>query len=363
MGSVREILRLLACRRTKTQQAVPHDSMSEDDASREYLAVLWFAVRDLSRHWVCEQCVQLHPVDDDVPSSKFYSNSSCKNHNGVVFGKALGPKSKYRIARLHVDLALKYTRMAAAGLDHLVPQTRRRILAGLDGILAPHTGTLTSLSPLSLSVQYTIRPKIVKGRFLVETVWSYLDDGHAMRRRTRDVVKFIHACPHQPFDDSAWTAHILDRVWPLSSNELGRTTRAAAQCRLDDEVSGACPYCRTDFSVEGSQMRAVVRCWRDLGPETSPADPDWRAQLGKGCTIHEPGSVRALYESVKTKQRSRYTSGGPARGGHNFANNAITALETRNSRAHATNDRYSMPSRKRAEEAEAWWQRKDLMAR
>lgn len=172
-----------------------------------------------------------------------------------------------------------------------------RVQAEIEPLLTPYTGELTTFSNDSLSVQYTRQPLIFEGRVLVKTIWSYTDDGEGQPRRTREAVEKIHACPHQPFRDSAWTAYQPGETWKLPDNELGLTTMEASRCRMGDERSGTCPLCRTDFTVEGSQMKATVRCWRDLGPEASPTHTDWKAS-------HEPGSVRTLYEYAEIRQMS-----------------------------------------------------------
>ncbi|KAM4065423.1 hypothetical protein HRG_004257 [Hirsutella rhossiliensis] len=266
--------------------------------SVEFLSCL---ARQRPDHWACWRCHCLHRTDHaDSPASQFRQRRGCKSRSGEIFGPRIG--SLFRLYHFHVQLALKYTRLARAGLEDEGGRRQRH----LEKILQPYHGGLPTRLPPSLLIWYSIFPRIVDGRFLVLSVWSFEDEDTEVKRQ-RDVLRFVlPLCPHKNYHDLAWAIRrrkkqlLLDQQFAFcrTGNELAPTSPVRV------EVHDACPNCRTDFSVRGSQMCSVLRCWQDLGPEASPRNRVWRARADMlednrlPNVYHEPGSVRALYESV-----------------------------------------------------------------
>lgn len=264
----------------------------------EFLSCL---VRQRPDHWACWRCESLHAVDyADSPASQVRQRRSCKSRAGEIFGTRVG--SPFRLYHFHVQLALKYTRMARDGLADEGGRRQRH----LEKIMEPYHGGLPARSSPSLLVWYSTFPRIVDGRFLLLSVWSFDDeDGEATRHR--DVLRFLlPLCPHRNYHDLSSSIRkrrkqlLMDRHCALCRSIGGPAPTSPVRI----EVHDACPNCRTDFSVQGSQMCSVLRCWQDLGPEASPRNRVWRSRadmledIRLPSVYHAPGSVRALYESV-----------------------------------------------------------------
>ncbi|OIW32119.1 hypothetical protein CONLIGDRAFT_253236 [Coniochaeta ligniaria NRRL 30616] len=86
----------------------------------------------------------------------------------------------------------------------------------------------------------------------------------------------------------------------MGSGRLARNIEDALRAHDgNSERHYGCLHCRTDYSVQASPDRVVLRVWQDLGPEGPPRNPAW--EFYDNCLRRDlvdskkPGSVRRLY--------------------------------------------------------------------
>ncbi|PHH88069.1 hypothetical protein CDD83_8043 [Cordyceps sp. RAO-2017] len=249
--------------------------------------------RDRPDHWVCQRCEGLHPWQEgDHLADASSQVSHCKSRSGDRGG--YDNAYPHHIYHLNVQLALKYSRFASEGKRAFGGQDRLNLL------MSPLNGLQLKLrGGHETAVLYFVYPRVVNGRFLVQTELRYAGDIHLDPYNY--FTNIITVCNHQ--DTRSWrTEKQLRWFGDGGIDSIFETLFKASKTPTGFEVHGACSYCCTDYSVQRLSGSIVLRSWQDFGPEASPTNPTWSALfsvLGDQTNIeHEPGSVRALYKSV-----------------------------------------------------------------
>lgn len=293
MSPADKIIFATTCRATRNTvgrgQFPPNDTYEDREERFKYLASM---CRDMPNHWVCEECMRYHCIDtSDTPAQSRPTCPLASSYGRYNQPLKLAPGDEYELGRRHVQLALKYTRMA----DSLLPSHRQY----LRHLTAARQYSFSYPWDKKATITAKIIPHIVQGRFLLRTICEYRQPSRPM---TRDLITGETVCPHQQFfppEDDAWTNGSLHQ-------DLRQFHRA-----VDDsfetpgkEVRGHCPHCLTDFSVTTSAKSVRLSVWMDLGTESSPFDPVWRSFVYNAdfppieeVEYIEPGRVRELYGS------------------------------------------------------------------
>jgi hypothetical protein len=160
--------------------------------------------------------------------------------------------------------------------------------------------------------EYAVYPKIVQGRYMLLSVWTYEQRSEPI---SQEAIGWLSICHHQGLN---FTTAFVERLFWMRERENvetgGRASEAGHSLRFAFElarqrprtgVSGSCSKCPVDFSVNFSPDVMTVQAWHDFGPEGTPLDPAWmvhvRPRFGShdhDLTLgHTEGSVRDLYES------------------------------------------------------------------
>lgn len=241
----------------------------------EYLCYLTIISRNNPDLWVCEVCNKLHPADDPMLESW----KLCRRRHAVDMLASQNIKLRRQLQHRNVQRALKLAR-----LDDLDKNQREM----LDKLTMPRRTTLESRYTImgTIKCEYAGYPKIVQGRFLLLSVWTYHQRNGLVSRKNMGELSI---CAHQD----------LDRLRPALHKALKTALR-----HPDADVDGFCAKCPVDFSVNFSSRRATVRAWHDFGAESTPLGPAWSVHLIGGLyptydlrVAHAEGSVRELYES------------------------------------------------------------------
>lgn len=262
----------------------------------QYLGYLTTISRDNPDLWVCESCTKVHPASD----------LTCPQHGRQT--RLAGTSVKLSLQHRHVQLALKLER-----LGNLGKKQRER----LDRLTVPQRGNISTHSTKMGHVrcEYAAYPKIVKGRYLVLSVWTYEQRSQPI---SQEVIEWLSICHHQRLD---FKMGFVERFFwdderqnlemggsrPSRPKNALRFAFELARRRPRTAVGGSCTKCPVDFSVNFSPERMTLRAWHDFGPEGTSLDPAWMVHVqprfgfrDHDMTLgHPEGSVRALYESVK----------------------------------------------------------------
>lgn len=255
-------------------------------------------VRNIPGRWLCEVCLQLHHIHPyDTPENP--RNLTCP------LGWQRLRKGGYGLMSIcldyrHVQLTLKYARISA---------TNQAYQGYLKALLKPvETSFTTELGiPNWLHTKHSVFPKVVAGRYLLQSVYFYLENRTVV---TRETIGELRVCLHQRcapgqagmsnFFRSGPSILAIPLPQPYGTT-LGETAEAAFN-DMGHEKCGHCPLCLTDFSVYVTPQRAVVSVWQDLGAEGSPLDPAWVTHTRKFRRDHDvyishrPGAVRRLHD-------------------------------------------------------------------
>ncbi|KAM4066366.1 hypothetical protein HRG_000475 [Hirsutella rhossiliensis] len=229
--------------------------------------------------WLCETCRRLHKVTE------------CEIGRGrracMSWARRAISCPGMLIYYHHVQLALKYNRIG--GND---PKCRGR----LQSLLAPHHHDAWYLDqPDRLSNRFSSVCKIVEGNFILMSVWE-CEQRDADIPVSRRSIGALSICSHQFFSYAMDSETV--RATRRYNDALASAIVEALRNPDGGEVTGACHQCATDFAVEGSPQRMKLRTWRNLGPEGSPLNPEWKSQVNY-MTLrrnNQPGAVRAMYE-------------------------------------------------------------------
>ncbi|KAM0258715.1 hypothetical protein ACHAQJ_003724 [Trichoderma viride] len=267
--------------------------MSELQEQRfDYLARM---CRDMPDKWVCEECMHCHSIDTaDTPADP---HLACPLAN-PYYGRFNQPlqliaRDEYRLGRRHVQLALKYTRLGDATF-HRYRQYLRQLMTSKQY----SSSYLWENVPVINLVKIT--PRVVNGRFLLKSIFEYR---RPTQRISWGIVAHEFVCRHQSLFPEQEHAYIND---PFFQEVL--RFHSVVKDAFDTpgrEMHGHCSHCFTDFSVKTSTKSIRFSIWQDLGTESSPLDPVWKAFVYNShlyshvedVTNEEPGRVRKLYDS------------------------------------------------------------------
>jgi len=227
----------------------------------------------LPDHRLCAHCRALHLVDlKDLPVTAYDTfYKPCTAPEPLFSRHRLLPY--YAVAQRHVQLAIKYTRLAGTHQSY-----RASILQRF---------TISYPEFYSLGLDFTAEPIVVHGRFILKTTWDF--------REAAAPVSFA-MISHASF---GLCAHL--RAATRFAFEV-----ADVQSGFHQEAH-SCDRCPTDCSIVVQGSRAIFHVWQDLGSGLSPMDPYWLSHINdvindvennefsgtKFCYKH--GSVRDLY--------------------------------------------------------------------
>ena len=238
---------------------------------------------DSMRHWLCPSRQRLRPfVSSDVPDYEEnycagyairYKNPECTDPNIV------DTTCRYIYSR-HVQLALKYKRQARLGQPYA--SYLAKLLRPICGAQKTNLGM-----DMSMTANYTARPKIVRGRFLVEesTIYCAWSHGNAKERHRSSLgfsdmfgeLRWQHlgVCPHL---NGFYHVDVLDedqgdetKPW---MTVLHRGIKQLLGAPVPGQFALSCQICATDCKVRCTHddqgcRKLQVWAWKDLGGEDS----------------------------------------------------------------------------------------------
>ncbi|KAI1630554.1 hypothetical protein F4809DRAFT_282570 [Biscogniauxia mediterranea] len=263
----------------------------------EYFTYLASRARGLPERWVCEKCTTLHSIVKlDTPSS-IYNMSSCPRYaHGKRRDDTRLHYNQFPIDHHHFQLALKYTRLQ-----------RQKYNSYLKDLMAlyydVHFGPSAAIL---IKTHYMAFLKIVADndgnfRFFFLFTWRYY--------KSRENIS-LYDLGYQlicPYFELNYCTSLCFRSGLCYVFE--KAVREAIEARRDNQDrTGACLRCATDFSVQLTPEYLDLHAWQDFGPEGPPVDLAWKSQSNgtdweydknwrfAGPTLyHEPGSIRRLY--------------------------------------------------------------------
>ncbi|KOS23355.1 hypothetical protein ESCO_006690 [Escovopsis weberi] len=285
--------------------------IEKSDSGLVILSHLLSFARDQPNHWVCETCTALHPVSrGDSPLRP--SNSTCPQ------GWRQSPHNRYghpsfRLSHRHIQLAFKYTRLKK-WRHHL---HLRRLLAETHADFVPNP-----LCP-TLEGEFSAYPKIVNGRYLLFSTWTFTPGEENASERGMGSLRI---CQHQSFvgdprllppdrtgtsidnnnDHGGGGARAPDperAQQQVPKTALSRIVRSAFR-RPHHEICSSCAHCPTDFSVQVTPERAIVRVWQDFGGDGSPLDPAWTVHTEADQDPRQPCDPRDAPSAAEHKSGS-----------------------------------------------------------
>ncbi|KAM3497590.1 hypothetical protein MY10362_009061 [Beauveria mimosiformis] len=296
----------------------------------EWLFYLATRALQLPDHWVCEQCVGIHPYNpQDTPSLAHFSDGvgGCPlNATTPYFRPMVFPFSyhfqHYHLHHRHVQLALKYHRM---GGPEGGPSAQRlsRLLAG--GFHEPMSEN-QNFSLLGFqnrgNGRYSWEPKIAGDRFLLMTRIEFYPTEQDLAGVWIDIVPAIRMCQHQMWmpvysrrfldlaEQSTFSAEEETEFKRLSGTMDNDLHNAVLNMRpnVDRPKMVSCPHCATDINIRWSvymgTFKFTATAWHDFGPETSPVSPLWLSKHLDPVKFRltpwikwEPGRVKKLWDS------------------------------------------------------------------
>ncbi len=244
----------------------------------------FYIARERLDVWVCSGCSQLHRVSyGDFPRTMVEGfTNSCRFAGLLQYLSGdfcLDGSTLFYIHEAHVQLALKYTRLR--GQLSSVQQIHLRML------LLNHTGRLKDKEDLEspTGLYYTIKIFVLQGRFLLFIEYAQRRIATSVGEWQRKVINT--SCGHQ--------SNPATRISMFPGGVMGRVSP------IMDELSGSCRHCATDVALmTGRVSRFVfVRIWKDLGPEVSPAHPEWMGNITENLRHPaEYGSVRTMFATT-----------------------------------------------------------------
>lgn len=264
--------------------------------------------------WVCDECVKIHKMHlVDRPLSTVSGN--CKRVDGYhnTSCNLVRWRKHFSLTSQHVELALKYTRL---GKDKL--GWKHRLY--LEEVLKPRVcrDKMRDVDGLKKNVTCRIEPKVVDGRFLLRTEWTYSfkdeekltaqDVWRLLARQGEECswyeMRYSEVGVSQEGDDDCSTCHrCLSRA---------ATKRAVENHNVD--VEGHDLSSPTDYTFRVEAGKAKLIAWQDIGKGVSPIDlawtrtmltqpdDDWVGEEDEMEDVdlrigHGPGDVRSLFES------------------------------------------------------------------
>lgn len=259
---------------------------------KDKLRYLTCLARSLPDRWVCAKCCKLHKIFwYDVPAYRIYK-PECESGTIWPNREDISNRNTYALhmpAHRHVQLTLKYTRSERLSRKH------RKILQSL---LKPHYNpdkdNFRTVGDEGILEQHSFTPKVIDGRYVHLSVHLYIgvESGSSIQNflGARNKISRWHLrkdiCHHIRGYGSSFEMAI---EMAFSAENI--------------QLFFCCNSCRTDFSIQASPERAIIRTWQDLGPEGTVFDPEWESLLSNLTRVyHQPGSIRNLYEQVENNE-------------------------------------------------------------
>ena len=279
--------------RESLRKSLCHEPLQREDAI-EYLTCL---ARDIPKRWVCEVCLRLHPVCHfDVPSNP--DKTTCPrggSHNRLQHGW-YGWSNGFKISHRHKQMALKYTRL---GIESSLSRSHKKHLQSLVG--AYKCCFRPSKRGSAQARAYgTFYPKIVRGRYLVQSCYTYCNVDMGAPISLDNLGKMI-ICPHQSFnfDDYDWRETRTCR--------LSRLIEEGFKMPAGSRTRDSCEWCLTDFQVQCTRKETKIWAWSDLGSEGSSLELAWILQafphwnrVDARPQAHKSGSIQTAFYSEKS---------------------------------------------------------------
>lgn len=250
--------RLIQRRPREDPALYPPPELKKDEA----LGYLYRVAYNDPSKWVCETCLQLHPVSQtDILSTP--GNTTCPHDQGQVSEPEPASPSAMRLRMFprHIKMTLKYLRLDSEGsLDHAQRQH-------LQALLTPQYYTAyTSSQPKGFSddlkpkVWIVIRPSIetktycIKGNFWYHK--TYL--GGPISTETLGTAEL---CSHQffNFDVKDWRERPLSLLCMLVEQALGT--------KDGNRLEGRCEWCGMIFFIRHDNRGLEIAFYRCLGRE------------------------------------------------------------------------------------------------
>ncbi|KAF4973179.1 hypothetical protein FZEAL_9396 [Fusarium zealandicum] len=264
--------------------------------------------RSIPDRWACEICAELHPVSfKDAPGIP----SSLPCQRTALRPRFHGISIKFKLEHRHVQLALKYQRLAC------ISKNDRAIY--LSRLLRPYSAMFRThpdadRHPCPVFAKYSAHPKLVQQRYLLLSTWEYTAGREMLMKYT---MGFLAICRHQWLEFDWHTSEIRCLMAENEYRQKGgiflnparnptKILRLAFDVATESKataVHASCPLCPVDFAVKYTPDRAIIRAWHDLGPEGTPLDHEWAVHVMQDRPdepiCHVEGSIRDLYESTK----------------------------------------------------------------
>ncbi|KAJ4182855.1 hypothetical protein NW767_013135 [Fusarium falciforme] len=299
------------CRAMRNILKVPEPANLPYVERVDYLANL---AKDRVDCWVCDECVKIHKMHlADRPLSTVSGNCKRVNIDNNTSCNLFRWRKHFFLTSQHVELALKYTRL---GKDKL--GWKHRLY--LEEVLKPRIcrDKMRDVDGLKKNVTCRIEPKVVDGRFLLRTEWTYSfkdeekltaqDVWRLLGRQGEECswyeMQYSEVGVSQEGDDDCSTCHrCLSRA---------ATKRAVENHNVD--VEGHDLSSPTDYTFRVEAGKAKLIAWQDIGKGVSPIDlawtrtmltqpeDDWSGEEDEMEDVdlrigHAPGDVRSLFES------------------------------------------------------------------
>lgn len=289
----------------------------------DYLANL---TKDRVDCWVCDECVKIHKMHlADRPLSTVSANCNRVNTGFNTPCNLFRWGKHFTLTSQHVELALKYTRL---GKDNL--SWKHKLY--LEEVLKPRVcrDKMRDVDGLKKDVKCRFEPKVVDGRFLLRTEWTYKfkdqekltaqDVWRLLERQGEECswyeMRYSEAGVSQESEDDCSTCHrCLSRA---------ATKRAVDNHNVD--VEGHDLSSPTDYIFRVEAGKAKLIAWQDIGKGVSPIDLAWTRTMLTQPEVdwvleeeekedeeeeevemededvdlrigHGPGDVRSLFES------------------------------------------------------------------
>ncbi|KAF4983979.1 hypothetical protein FZEAL_733 [Fusarium zealandicum] len=257
-------------------------------------------------HWTCDECTRCHPINTrDCPGVK--CNTTCPSAR-TGSNKSRSPLDRYHPESRHVQLALKYASLKKKPWKHA---------RYLKKLMKPRSGVDRIYSNgIWHDIATKSTPKIVNGRFLLQTIWIYTP---ATGEPDTDDVLFLlrgHA------EDFSWYQPKFHLREKLAEEESQNSIICPCYgCKLRDVSHKLCetkdiyfegydPETPTDYIAIVSETTVMLVCWQDLGFGDSPLDLAWMRQHlkearadGEGRIGYEIGGVVDLFDGAPAGER------------------------------------------------------------
>lgn len=274
---------LLASQTCRPLQTIVHDfflagrgDLLANAEPEERILYLTHLSRLQPDRWVCVKCCKLHQIrDEDTPYGQ--------KHVGCADG--LDVSDRYKVSKhfgytpmhRHVQLALKYTRLGCK---------EERYRDYLERLCAFHSRL--DYKPYidiegGLVVEYAAYPKVVNGRYLLLSIWKYVEAHYKLRPES---IYCLDICPH-------YSQKGTRRDYSWGNIQRVMRTVFAVESTLT-EIS--CDSCKTEFSIARSPRCATITIWQDFGSEGTIYDAEWGSLARDTHSLHhQPQTVRHSY--------------------------------------------------------------------